>query len=630
MNALLWLIVGLPLAAFAVLILPGRAMGARRSGILGTGAVMLSAAAAAVVSVRFLRTMPASGHFTAPAWQWFASGGLAVQFALRLDALSLAMVGVITVVASLILLYSVRYMAGEEEYCRFFAFMNLFVASMLLLVLADDLLVLYLGWEGVGLSSYLLIGFWYKDEGAVLAARKAFTVTRIGDTALLLGIVLIAMRLGTLRIDTVLAAAASTWQYGGALPLAAALLLLVGALGKSAQLPLQTWLPDAMAGPTPVSALIHAATMVTAGVYLIARMHGLFELAPVAMRLVAILGAGTLLLAGAAALGQSDIKRSLAYSTMSQIGYMFLALGAGAWTAAIFHFVTHAFFKALLFLAAGIVIHSLHGERDMHKMGGLRTRLPVTFAGFTIGVCSLAAIPLVTSGFYSKDLILSCVATSPAGGTLLWTCGIVGALLTALYSFRMLFLVFFGERKIEPAPEGGLPILLPIVILAAGSLTLGFLETPRGLGSVALFSNMVKDVLGAPASIPVSGLFRGAIVLFAVSATLIGFLGAWLIYLRKRSPIMSLSSVPLYRSARELANRGFGFDALYSAAVVRPFTWLANSNKADFTLVYPAIIARFAGAGALLLSLTQNGKLRLSVMGIALGAGLLIAIGIFS
>ncbi len=630
MNLLLWLIVGLPLGAFVVLILPGRAMGDRRSGIIGTGAVMLSAIAAAMASVQFLRTMPTSGHFTATAWQWIASGGLAVQFALRLDALSLVMVLVVTIVASLILLYSVRYMAGEEEYCRFFAFMNLFVASMLLLVLADDLLVLYLGWEGVGLSSYLLIGFWYRDEGAVLAARKAFTITRIGDTALLLGIVLIAVRLGTLRIDNVLATAATTWQSGGALPLAAALLLLFGALGKSAQLPLQTWLPDAMAGPTPVSALIHAATMVTAGVYLIARMHGLFELAPLAMRLVSILGAATLLLAGAAALAQRDIKRSLAYSTMSQIGYMFLALGAGAWTAAIFHFVTHAFFKALLFLVAGVVIHSLHGERDMHKMGGLRTKLPVTFAGFTIGICSLAAIPVVTAGFYSKDLILSCVATAPAGGTLLWTCGIVGAFLTALYSFRMLFLVFFGERKIDPAPEGGLSILLPIVILALGSLTLGFLETPKGLGSVALFSNAVKDVLGEPSSIPVSLQFRIALVLFAVSATLIGFLVAWMVYVRKPTLIKGFLALPHHRAALALSARGFGFDDLYSAALVRPFSWLAKINKTDFTLVYPAVIARLAEAGALLLSLTQNGKLRFSVMGIAFGAGLLIAIGIFS
>jgi NADH-quinone oxidoreductase subunit L len=626
MIASLWLIIGLPLAAFAVLTLFGAAIGAKRSGLLGAGAGIASAIVAAATAAGFFRALPPSGHLTAAAWRWIATGGFAVDIALRLDALSLVMVLVVTVVGALILLYSVRYMAGEKDYCRFFAFMNLFLASMLLLVLADDLLVLFVGWEGVGLSSYLLIGFWYRDEAAVLAARKAFTMTRIGDTAFLIGILLLATRLGTLRIADLLAAAPAAWHAGEALPVAVSLLLLLGAVGKSAQLPLQTWLPDAMAGPTPVSALIHAATMVTAGVYLIARLHGIFELAPVVLRLVAIIGAATLLLAGCAALAQRDIKRALAYSTMSQIGYMFLALGVGAWTAAIFHFVTHAFFKALLFLAAGIAIHRLGGERDMLKMGGLRAGLPLTFACFTIGVCSLASIPVVTAGFYSKDLILSSVAASPSGGTLLWSCGTLGAFITALYSFRMLFLVFSGERKDGAAPEGGVAQLLPIVILAAGSLSLGFLETPPLLGSVRLFSNAMREVLGPVPATPA----RTVLQFIPIAASLAGALLAWLVYLRKRSLPGRFLAVPHHRAVYGLFARGFAFDDLYRALVVRPFSWLTALNKMDFTLFYPAAVARLADAGALLLSLTQNGRLRLSVIGIALGAALLLATGILS
>ena len=327
------------------------------------------------------------------------------SIAFYFDGLTLVMMSVITGVGFLIHLFSSEFMEHDNSYARYFAYLNMFVAAMLILVLADNLLLMYLGWEGVGTCSYLLVGFWYQHSANGRAARKAFIVTRIGDTAMAIGLLVLFTELGTLNIQDLVAAAQAKWQVGDVMPLLICVLLLAGAAGKSAQLPLHTWLPDAMAGPTPVSALIHAATMVTAGVYLIARTHGLFLLSPDAMTLVAIVGLLTSLMAAFTALAQHDIKRILAYSTISQIGYMFLALGVGAWTAGVFHLMTHAFFKALLFLGSGAIIHCLHHEHDIFKMGGLRSRMPVTFWSFLIGSAALAALPL-TSGFFSKDLIL--------------------------------------------------------------------------------------------------------------------------------------------------------------------------------------------------------------------------------
>ncbi|HOK48459.1 MAG TPA: NADH-quinone oxidoreductase subunit L, partial [Bryobacteraceae bacterium] len=354
---------------------------------------------------------------------------------------------VVTFVSFLIHVYSTEFMAGDDGYSRFFAYMNLFVASMVTLVLAGDLLLLLLGWEGVGLCSYLLIGFWYRDPANGAAGQKAFIVTRVGDTAFLVALFILFTNLRTLDIQEVMRRALAEWPVGSGLAVASAALLLGGAVGKSAQLPLQTWLPDAMAGPTPTSALIHAATMVAAGVYLIARTHRLFILAPPVMTAVAVIGAATLLLAGFSALTQHDIKRVLAYSTISQIGYMFLALGVGAWASAIFHFMTHAFFKALLFMAAGVVINALHHEHNMFRMGGLRRRLPIAFWTFTIGGASLAGLPLITAGFYSKDRIIWDAWVSEGGGAGLWLAAILGVFLTSLYIFRAVFLVFFGEAR---------------------------------------------------------------------------------------------------------------------------------------------------------------------------------------
>ncbi|HOS43734.1 MAG TPA: NADH-quinone oxidoreductase subunit L [Armatimonadota bacterium] len=495
MYSLIWLVPIVPFAGFLLLAFAGRYLPRRAVAIIGPGAVGLSAAVMLLISGQFLAAPPAGYAYEQTLWSWIATGGLEVGFTLYLDPLSVVMGCVITVVGFLIHVYATAYMAEDEGYSKFFAYMNLFVGAMLLLVLGQNLLVLYLGWEGVGLCSYLLIGFWYKKPENGAAAMKAFIVTRIGDVALLIGLFLLVVQFGTLDIPAILAAAPGAWAVGAPAAVAAALLLLGGAVGKSAQLPLQTWLPDAMAGPTPVSALIHAATMVTAGVYLIARLHALFALAPGALLLVGIIGAATLLLAAFSALAQHDLKRILAYSTISQLGYMFLALGVGAWTAALFHFMTHAFFKALLFLGAGAIIHSLRDEQNIFRMGGLRRRLPAVYWTFLAGALALAAAPLITAGFYSKDLILFAAWVSPVGNRWLWGAGLLGAFLTALYTFRMVFLVFHGPERTAPHGRPGPAMTVPLMILALLSLLGGFVETPADLGGVHLFSSFLGHAL---------------------------------------------------------------------------------------------------------------------------------------
>jgi len=427
MLSLLSLIPAFPLMGFALLTLAGGRLTQRQIAAIGTSSIGASALITAMIAAEFIAALPNTAHYRQTLWTWIETAGFTAGVTWYLDALSLLMTLVITGVGFLIHLYSVEYMAGDDGYRRFFAYMNLFVASMLVLVLADNLLLLYLGWEGVGLCSYLLIGFWYRQPENGAAARKAFLVTRAGDTAFAIALFMLFATLGTLSIQQVQILAVAAWPAGSEIAVAVAALLLVGAIGKSAQLPLQVWLPDAMAGPTPVSALIHAATMVTAGVYLIARMHALFSLAPSVQYAVAVIGVLTLLGAGCSALVQHDIKRILAYSTISQIGYMFLALGVGAWSAAMFHFLTHACFKALLFLAAGAVILSLHHEQDIRRMGGLRRSLPMAFWASLAGAGALAGVPLVTSGFFSKEWILDAAGHSPLGGSWLWLGGALGA-----------------------------------------------------------------------------------------------------------------------------------------------------------------------------------------------------------
>jgi len=626
MLSLLWLIPAFPLACFVVLVLVGVRIPRIAVSILGCAAVGMSAVLAVLIGADFVLSPPPGNAYSQTLWTWIDLPGFAPKAALYLDGLSLLMVTVVTVVGFIILVYSVDYMGEDEGYRRFFAYMNLFFASMLTLVLADNLFLLYVGWEGVGLCSYLLIGFWYKEPVNVRAAVKAFVVTRIGDTGLIIGIFLIFKSLGTLQIQEILLRAPQEWAMGSTLAVAATALLLAGALGKSAQVPLQTWLPDAMAGPTPVSALIHAATMVTAGVYLIARTDMLFTLAPVVQSAVAIIGLATLLLAGFSALAQSDIKRALAYSTISQIGYMFLALGVGASWAAMFHFTSHAFFKALLFLAAGSVILSNNHEQDMFKLGGLRKRLPVTFWTFLVGAASLASLPLVTGGFYSKEAILSAVWSSQKWGALLWAGAAVGALLTAIYSFRMVFLTFFGQSKTPAKPERGSLIRVPLIILAILTVGIGFVEMPGGLGNGHPFASLLGSALQP---VPVHEATPSTEAILSIVASLCslgGILIAYFLFVRHRDRTEVFASRPLAATVHKWWFVGWGFDWLYGLLFVRPFFLITGINRDDFVDIMYRVLAWFTEAAHYGMSRTETGKVRQYAVGIAFGA--IVAIGI--
>jgi NADH-quinone oxidoreductase subunit L len=548
------------------------------------------------------------------------------SLAFRLDPLSLVSTCVILVVGFLILLYSSEHMRGEEGYSRFFAYMDLFIASMLVLVLASDLVCLYLGWEGVGLCSFLLIGFWYKEPKNVTAARKAFLVTRVGDAALLAGIFLVVNNLGTLSIPEVLSRAAVAWPTGSPMANAAAALFLAGAVAKSAQITLHVWLPDAMAGPSPVSALLHAATMVTAGVYLIARLHPLFLLSPVVLLGVALIGAVTLLVAGLAALAQRDIKRILAYSTMSQIGYMFLALGVGAFSAALFHFVVHAFFKALLFLVAGSVIQGLNDEHDIFKMGGLRRTMPGAFWACAIGVCSLCALPLVTAGFYSKDLILSSALAAPRYGIQLWLAGAAGAFITALYGFRMLFVVFFGKATTPVMRQPGRITGLVFGVLSLLSILAGLCQTPWWLGHISLFARLLSPTL--PPLAETSGHLQNALSLVDALVPIAGILTAWTLYLNRPKLLQGYARIGVLSSLHRFAKSCFGFDALYNFVFVKPVLYLARVNRNDVGISYVGAVSRVAEGLHYLLSMTQTGRVRWYAASVGIGAVLLIGIGV--
>jgi NADH-quinone oxidoreductase subunit L len=626
MNGLLFLIPALPFAGFLILAIMGRRLSKSMVALVGAGSVGLAALLAVFIAIAFVTAPPQGKAFTQALWTWMQFDGYSVSIAFVLDALSLIMVLVITIVGFLIHLYSAEFMQSDAGYSRFFAYMNLFVGAMLTLVLADNLALLYLGWEGVGLCSYLLIGFWYADPANGRAARKAFIVTRVGDTAMAIGLFLLFTNLGTLNIQGLMQAAHARWPVGHGTAVLAAALLLGGALGKSAQLPLQVWLPDAMAGPTPVSALIHAATMVTAGVYLIARTHVLFELAPVVQTAVAIIGAVTLLVAGFSALAQRDIKRVLAYSTISQIGYMFLALGVGAWSAAMFHFMTHAFFKALLFLGAGVVILAQHEEHDMFKMGGLHSKLSSTYWTFLIGSASLSALPLVTAGFYSKDLILWRAWSSPSGGAVLWAAGLLGAFVTSIYTFRMVFVTFFGESKREVGYRPGARVTLPLIILALFSIAGGFVELPDTLGNLPLFSGFLLPVFPETASSQFNVKTELIFQVIASIVSLSGILVAYVFYIRRPHYVEKLASIRSVDSFKKFCLAGWDFDALYDRMIIRPFLWLAEINKRDIIDYGYTGVADLNRAGYRLLSKTQTGNIRWYAMGIALGAVVFFAI----
>ena len=481
-------------------------------------AVVGAAFVVSLLCVLSLASRPADGRtFVQVLFPWIQAGSLVVPAALQLDPLSSVMALVVTGVGFLIHVYSVGYMSHERAFARYFVYLNLFMFAMLTLVLANNYLLMFVGWEGVGLCSYLLIGFWYEKQSASDAGKKAFIVNRIGDFGVLLAMFLVFWTFGSLSYTEVFARVPLLRESGvltTGLATAITLLLFLGATGKSAQIPLYVWLPDAMEGPTPVSALIHAATMVTAGVYMVARSSALFLLAPDTMMVVAVIGAVTAIFSATIGICQTDIKRVLAYSTVSQLGYMFLACGVGAFTAAIFHLMTHAFFKALLFLGSGSVIHALSGEQDMRKMGGLKKYVPVTFATMFVATLAIAGIPGL-SGFFSKDEILWQAFSSSHGSPVLWVIAAVAAGITAFYMFRLVFLTFFGESRMAPevekhAHESPWTMTVPLAILAVLSVAGGWIGIPAVLGGSNLFEHWLAPVFHPVAAAGAHGAAAGA------------------------------------------------------------------------------------------------------------------------
>ncbi len=571
-NSIAWIPV-LPLIGFAVNILFGVRLKAASAWI----AVAAMAGAFALSVGAFSAVVGGEGPITTKLFSWMVAGRLSVDMGFLVDECSAIMLMVVTFVGSLIHVYSIGYMHGDPRYSRFFAYLNLFAAMMLILVLGDNYLVMFMGWEGVGLCSYLLIGFWFEKpfEGATTreAARKAFVVNRIGDFGFLIAILLVWTTVGTLNFQAVM----SQSEAMTGVATAVTLLLLLGATGKSAQIPLFVWLPDAMAGPTPVSALIHAATMVTAGVYMIARNAFLFDIAPISASAVVWIGAGTAFFAATIGLIQNDIKKVLAYSTISQLGYMFIAVGAGAYAFGLFHLVTHAFFKALLFLGAGAVIHALHDEQDITKMGGLRKKLPVVYWTFVIGAAALSGIPF-TAGFFSKDGILAMTFASGNYGP--WALGVLGAGMTAFYTWRLVFLTFHGEPRSEMAKSGdlhvpGLVMTIPLMILAAGSILTGYVELPFHMST--WFSHLIGE--SAPLR---TGLEHPSAsvetILMAISIAMVatGVVLAWKKYGAPSSEAIEATVSKQPAGISKVLWDKWYVDEVYNAAVVRPVVWSAQ------------------------------------------------------
>jgi NADH-quinone oxidoreductase subunit L len=580
----IWLIPLFPLAGAATMLLIGRRLSTQAVSTVCVGSVGLSVIFAFGAILQLIARAPAQRVVEIMLFDWVPAGvmhtisgrviNFNAQWAMLLDPLSAVMIGVVTGVGFLIHVYSTGYMAHEGGYYRFFGYLNLFMFSMLVLVLGNNLLLLFVGWEGVGLCSYLLIGFYFLRRSASDAGKKAFVVNRIGDAGFLLGFFLLLNTIGTLRFTEIgPAIEAGGFAVGNGVMTAIALLLFVGATGKSAQIPLYVWLPDAMEGPTPVSALIHAATMVTAGVYMITRMNMVFQLAPVALAAVATIGAVTAIYAASMGLVQNDIKRVLAYSTISQLGYMFLALGVGAFTAGIFHLMTHAFFKALLFLGSGSVIHALSGEQDMRKMGGLRHKIPTTTWTFLVATIAISGIPPL-AGFVSKDAIL---AASFNARPVLWGIGFVTAGMTAFYMFRLVFLTFFGESRVPPEVEHHIhesprSMTVPLILLALLSIVGGWIGWPESLGGSDHFAKFLDPVIARHAeviaAVPEATQHTTEIelMLVSVAVAVIGILLAWFFYLRKPAIPEALAekSGGLY----ELVYNKYYIDQLYDAMFV--------------------------------------------------------------
>jgi NADH-quinone oxidoreductase subunit L len=582
----LWIIPLLPLLGAAANGLFGARWPRRAVSALALGSTGLSFLATLEVVREFVHLGPAQIPWVQSYFTWIDAGRLRADFALQIDQLTLIMLLVVTGVGWLIHLYSTGYMAEDPGYRRFFSYLNLFMFFMLILVLAANYVLLFVGWEGVGLCSYLLVGFWFLKKTATDAGNKAFWVNRVGDFGFLLGLFLLFRQFGTLDFGSIFhdAAALPAETSGHGVLTAISLLLLAGATGKSAQIPLYVWLPDAMEGPTPVSALIHAATMVAAGVYMVARSHVLFIHAPVAMLAVAVVGCATALFAATIALVQTDIKRTLAYSTISQLGYMFLACGVGAFGAGIFHLMTHAFFKALLFLGAGSVMHAMSGEQDMRRMGGLRRIIPWTYGTMFVGTLAISGTPGF-SGFFSKDEILLAARTGPYANPVIYVLGVLTAGLTALYMFRLLFMTFHGAPRFDSRKthvhESPRVMLAPLAVLALLSLAGGWWAAPHLVGGLNYFDNFVNPVFAggetSSATEPYTGIGQLIATVFGppVLAAFVGFLLAWWLYIR-RPEMPGRIAQSLGGLYRLVAGKYF-IDEVYAFTIVRPLLWISTN-----------------------------------------------------
>jgi len=579
-----WFVPALPLLGFLITGMTYKRLKHNQSGIIASTMVVLSF----LVSTALYFILQSSGKDSATLtlFNWIAIGKMNIPFALLIDHLSLTMMLIITGVGSLIHIYSIGYMHDDDRVNSFFAQMNLFTFSMLLLVMGANYLVLFIGWEGVGLCSYLLIGFWFKNPAFNYAARKAFVMNRIGDLGFILGIILLFFTFKSVTFSEVFSQAASL-QSGAPVITLITLFLLVGAVGKSAQIPLFTWLPDAMAGPTPVSALIHAATMVTAGIYMIARSSILYNLAPITLNVIIVIGLATALIAAIIGLKQNDIKKVLAYSTVSQLGYMFIALGLGAYSTAVFHVTTHAFFKALLFLGAGSVIHAMGGEQDIRKMGGLRDKMPLTYFTFLAATLAISGIPPF-SGFFSKDLILSKAFEQ---NIVVYILALSGALITCYYMFRLLYLVFYGEQRLAGAHPHESPrvMTIPLLILSVLSVFGGFLNIPSIFGGDSKFMTFLQSAVFSKVSEEMT--FSTEIGLILIPLILLSLV-IWMAYQTfvKKALIPSVDEKPISYFGKLVYNK-FYIDEIYSTIFEKPFGFLSDFffNKVENKVLDPVV-----------------------------------------
>ncbi|MES0335803.1 MAG: NADH-quinone oxidoreductase subunit L [Candidatus Magnetobacterium sp. LHC-1] len=630
----------MPLIAFAINILFGRRLFRDHAHWIAIAAVGTSF----VLSLLALKGVLNGRVVNVDFYTWLSSGDLKVSVGFMIDQLTAVMLIVVTTVSLLVHIYSIGYMHGDEGYYRFFSYLSLFTFSMLMLVMSNNFLQLYFGWEAVGLCSYFLIGFWYEKRSAVVAAKKAFIVNRFGDFGFGLGVIIIFLTFGSLHYDTVFrglpSVVAQTVNILGIqvnLLTLIALLLFCGAAGKSAQIPLHVWLPDAMEGPTPVSALIHAATMVTAGVFMVARTNPIFNASPTAMAVVAIIGGLTALFAATIALVQNDIKRVIAYSTVSQLGYMFMACGVGAYAAGIFHLYTHAFFKALLFLGAGSVMHAMQGELDIQKMGGLKKHMPITFCTMLLASLSISGIPGL-SGFFSKDEILwRTISSHTPVGTIVWMLATAAALMTAFYSFRVVFLTFYGDFRGEPEVgkhlhESPSSMTLPLIVLAVGAVAAGYVGIPHVLGGHDNFGVFMSAVVGHPSG-EGSAAQEWAVMIFSVLISLTGIGAAYFMYIK--NPGLPKKFAEKFSTAHRVLFNKYYVDELYDALIIKNFYWISDNilNKlTDRTLIegivngVPSLINRLGSR----LRLLQTGVVSHYSMIMATGLVLIAFYVIFS